>query len=421
MVKTSFLVLVLCTLFANCASVNGSKSEQSALNNELNKNSLIKNVLDSFDKYESQIIYTQIDRDKNNKPSFKSFDWNSKPNHYFYPASMVKMPVALLAAEKINELRNQKTPVHLFSPMKIRSGHTPQSSVEHDTTSITKLPSVGHYIKKIFVVSDNDAYNRLYEFVGQLNINQRLKELGYKNSHIIHRLDAPEFDLETNKYTNPVEIYEEDLKLYNSDEKYNSIDVRVKNLTNLKKGIGYVSGDSIIHSPFDFSTKNFFSLIDMHTMIKAIMFPESVPTEKRFDIADHDMEYIRTQMSKLPKESKYPKYDSTHLDGYCKFFMFGDTKEKMPDHIRIFNKVGWAYGYLIDAAYIVDFKNGVEFILSALIHVNADGIYNDGLYEYESKGLPYLSQLGSVFYNYELKRIKKNKPVLTEFKMNYKE
>jgi len=31
----------------------------------------------------------------------------------------------------------------------------------------------------------------------------------------------------------------------------------------------------------------------------------------------------------------------------------------------VFNKPGWTYGFLTDVAYVVDFKNKVEFMLSA--------------------------------------------------------
>lgn len=394
---------------------------KSDVQNIFDQEALVHRILDSFDKYESQIIYTQINRDSKNNPSFKSFYWNSKPNYYFYPASMVKMPVAFLAAEKINRLRKNVNQIHLFTPLKIDTGHSPQTKVTYDSTSVNYLPSIGHYIKKIFIVSDNDAYNRLYEFIGQKEINDRMHTLGYQHTHIIHRLDAPEFDYETNKFTNPCTLYEEDLPLYQSAEKYNMVDVRIKNTTDLKKGKGYMKGEQQINTPFDFSTKNFFSLQDMHDVLKNFIFPESVTSEKRFDIADHDRKFILTQMSKLPRESKHPNYDSTHLDGYCKFFMLGDSKEKLPEHIRIFNKVGWAYGYLTDVAYIVDLKNNLEFILAATINTNTDGIYNDGIYEYEAIGLPYLSKVGRLVYEYESKRNKPFRPNLSSFKLDYTE
>ena len=156
-------------------------------------------------------------------------------------------------------------------------------------------------------------------------------------------------------------------------------------------------------------------------MIQSIMFPGTVLHIKPFDLREDQLEYIRTCMSKLPRESKHPVYDSTFQDGYCKFFIYGGTKNKMPDDIRIFNKVGWAYGYLTDASYIVDFKNKTEFILAATINTNLDGIFNDGVYEYDSLGLPYLNKLGNFFYANELHRKRKYQPELSTFKMNYKE
>jgi len=66
--------------------------------------------------------------------------------------------------------------------------------------------------------------------------------------------------------------------------------------------------------------------------------------------------------------------------------------------VRVFNKVGWAYGFLIDASYIADFKNDVEYMLSAVIYVNKDGILNDNVYEYDSIGWPFMYQLGQTIY-----------------------
>jgi hypothetical protein len=126
-------------------------------------------------------------------------------------------------------------------------------------------------------------------------------------------------------------------------------------------------------------------------------------------------------MSQLPRESKYPPYylDPNLYDAYCKFLMYGEDKKPIPSNIRIFNKVGDAYGYLIDNAYIVDFKNGVEFMLSAVINTNTDAIYNDGKYEYKKIGYPFMKNLGRKFYQYELKRKKKRKPDLSYLQLNY--
>jgi len=62
------------------------------------------------------------------------------------------------------------------------------------------------------------------------------------------------------------------------------------------------------------------------------------------------------------------------FDSYTKFFMFKAWRSKIPPYIRVFNKTGWSYGFLTDVAYIVDFKNKVEFMVSGNIYVNSDGV-----------------------------------------------
>ena len=73
---------------------------------------------------------------------------------------------------------------------------------------------MGHYIKKLFVVSDNDAYNRLYEFCGQAYLNEQLNDKGFNDLHLVHRLSAPQFDRLANQKTNPVLFYNEEKPLY---------------------------------------------------------------------------------------------------------------------------------------------------------------------------------------------------------------
>src|SRR5262245_41374875 len=52
-----------------------------------------------------QIIYTQIDTRKNGKPEFTDHYFNINDSVYFYPASTVKLPVAVLTLQKLNELK----------------------------------------------------------------------------------------------------------------------------------------------------------------------------------------------------------------------------------------------------------------------------------------------------------------------------
>src|SRR4051794_26372487 len=63
---------------------------------------LLTHILNTPDSFQYQILYTRINRDRNNKPHFKNFYFHVDSNQYFNPASTVKLPVALIALEKSN-------------------------------------------------------------------------------------------------------------------------------------------------------------------------------------------------------------------------------------------------------------------------------------------------------------------------------
>ena len=74
--------------------------------------------------------------------------------------------------------------------------------------------------------------------------------------------------------------------------------------------------------------------------------------------------------------------DSQYFDSYNKFFIYGDSTNTIDRKIRIYNKVGVAYGALTDISYIRDYQKKIEFFLSATIYVNQNQIVNDNIYEY---------------------------------------
>ena len=124
--------------------------------------------------------------------------------------------------------------------------------------------------------------------------------------------------------------------------------------------------------------------------------------EERFNISESQRKFLLKAMGNIPREVGYDS--ETYYDSYVKFFMFGDTQKPMPDHIRIYNKVGYAYGTLTDCAYIKDTKNNIDFMVTATILVNSNGIFNDDTYDYDEVGVPFLAQLGRELYEYELNR-----------------
>jgi hypothetical protein len=409
-------VIVLASVFQISFSQVPKEDDQFLKNLMKQKPEEFQSILKNYKALEVQIIYTQINRDANNRPSFKSFYFNVDSTKYFYPASTVKLPMVLLALEKMNELNIKGLTKE--TPMFSDSVYSGQLSATKDLSSENLLPSMGHYAKKILLVSHNEAYNRLYEFVGQKETNEKLKKKGY-NIRIIHRLDRPASP-EENRHTEAVRFVENDKVLFSQPGLINPDSIKPNRI--VKKGKGYIKNQKLIREPFDLTYKNNYPLQEQQEILKAVLFPNEVSPEKRFNLSEADRKFVLKYMSQLPRETLYPEYykDTAYFDTYVKFLMFGEDKQKIiPPHLRIFNKVGDAYGFMIDNAYIVDFENNIEFILSAVINTNTDGIYNDNKYEYETIGYPFMKNIGQEIYDYELKRRRKYAPDLSEFKLTY--
>jgi hypothetical protein len=401
--KNISFILIMVLGFMSCDDKHG------LIESLMLKSGKFEQVLHDPAKYKLQIIYTQIDRNPDNTPTFKTHKFRIDPKEYFYPASTVKLPMAALALEKINKLSIPGFTAD--SEMVIDSVFEWQQKVIGDTTSIDGKASIAHNINKILLVSDNDAYNMLYEFVGQAEANQALHDKGYKNTLITHRLSIP-LTIDQNRYTAPVRFFNNDILVYAQEATMTS------NIfagdTSRFIGKGYFQGDTLVQQAMDFKDKNELALEDFHNMLKAILFPEAVDTTQRFQLTQDDYRLLYKAMYQFPKESGIAAYDK-YDDGYCKFLMYGGSGPA-ENNIRVLNKVGEAYGFLIDMAYSVDFERKIEFILGAVIYVNEDEILNDDKYDYESVGFPFFKNLGRVFYEYEIKRPRKNIPDLSKFK-----
>lgn len=374
-------------------------------------------LLKNRDLLNIQIVYTQVNRELNGKASLQHHFFNTSKQQYFYPASTVKLPIALLALQKLNELKDLQ--IDRNSTLLTGTAFSGQTPVYNDPSTPDGRPTIAHYIKKILLISDNDAYNRLYEFLGQEYINREMHKKGYTDVQILHRLELFLTE-EENRNTNPVTFYDRNCRVLYHQPAQRNTDAYTMRKDSIGKG--YYRNGKLVQAPMDFSKKNRISLEGLHKILISLIFPDKVPANERFNITEDDRQFVLKYMSMYPTESAYPPYaaDTTqYWPAYCKFLLFGKEKGTMPGHIRVFNKVGNAYGHLTDVAYVADYKNKVEFFVSAMIYCNSDGILNDDAYDYDSIGYPFLKNLGRVIYEYELKRNYKNRPDLSTLSFTY--
>jgi hypothetical protein len=376
---------------------------------------VLQQVLNEPSKYRCQIIYTQIDRNKKGVPSFKNIYFNVDPDLYFNPASMVKMPLAFLALEKMKGL--SKKGINKFTPLSIDSSYPKQVAMIADASAPDQKPSIAHFIKRALLISENDPYNRLYQFVGQGPINSSLHRKGYSSARITRQFMG--YTEEQNRHTNGFAFYNKNGGLlymqapsYNKDSFLFPAPILIGDAHINRK-------EELVPGPFDFTKHNNISLEDLQKMLQAVLFPQSLSRKQRFNMSKEDRVFLLQFLSQYPSETNFPFYDDTiYYDSYVKFFR-NDSTRKIPNHIRVFNKVGWAYGFLTDVSYIVDTLHHIDYFLSATLYVNSDGVVNDSKYDEATVGFPFLRELGHLIYNYEIKRPRNSNPRLDFLGVQY--
>ena len=349
------LIFILLIINLGCTS----SSDQEFINRFVADNAQLLYTIKNND---IQVKLTIIDRGEN----FIEYDYNIDTNKYFYPASTVKLPIALFALEKLNE-------------NKTLSINTP-FMLEDDTLKTTFKDE----LEKVFILSNNQANNRFFEFTGQDYLNKKFTSKGFFNSTIFHRLST----------TNSSKLEGKRVDFFTNDTiisfQNNNKEPKKLKLKNIKKGKGYINptGD-MIEQEMDFSKKNYISITDLHRIMKILFFPEKFKEEERFNLTVEQREILFNYMSGYPKNFGYDPEEFPYY--FNKFFIYGDKKLELDKNIKIYNKVGFAYGQLSDVAYIK--KKNISIILTVTIDVNTNNIYNDDEYDYDSIGFPFLAEI----------------------------
>ena len=390
MLRNYFLVFLF--LFSCVFFVKSCQKPSSILEKALsNPDPLIQNVLNQKEKHEIQILLTHVHKKKNGKGSFQEESFQLDEGRYFYPASTAKLPIAILTLQKISALQSQGIAITKETPFRIQ-GFEGEVIIEKDSTHHKGIVSIEHLIKKIFLVSDNDAYNYLFDFLGRDYINAELKKRGLLDTQIQHKFLFGANNSKTWSYT----FFDENREtLYHQASIVAQNPVKSHNLKGILKGKGYMKSGVLVAEPMDFSQKNRISVRDLQGIVKRIIFPEAFTKNQQFALSTEDYDFLKYWMSRTTLESANPDYNrEEYWDSYGKFLIYGDKKGAMTPTLRIYNKVGYAYGTLTDVAFIKDSLRGHEFFLTATLLVNENQVFNDDTYEFETKGIPFLGALG---------------------------
>lgn len=367
----------------------GCSLETNPIKSSFRKNDFLKEIIKEKEDYEIQILLTKIDQ-YNSKVDFQEYKYQLDDNKYFYPASTIKLPIVVLTLKKINELRSKGSEITLKSKITLNYKDDYSELVVRD--SITSFQNL---IADVFLVSDNSASNILIDFIGYNYFNHEMENAGFDKTYLNHKFNPDPYVNSTWQISdldnNLISSLNDDQKIIKADDK----------TIGLEKGERRYFKGEILDESLNFSEKNRSSITDMHHLIKYIFYPEIFDITNTFNLNVEDYDFLRYWMSRFTYEDIGEKFigDEKFFETYNKFFIHGDEQSVSNEQIRVYNKIGQAYGTSIDNGLIKNYQDNVEFILTATIYTNKNKVINDNLYEYDDIAVPFLAKLSRSIYN----------------------
>ena len=367
----------------------GCSLETNPIKSSFRKNDFLKEIIKEKEDYEIQILLTKIDQ-YNSRVDFQEYKYQLDDNKYFYPASTIKLPIVVLTLKKINELRSIGSEITLKSKITLNYKDDYSELVIRD--SITSFQNL---IADVFLVSDNSASNILIDFIGYNYFNHEMENAGFDKTYLNHKFNPDPYVNSTWQISdldnNIISSINDNQKIIKADEKTNG----------LEKGERRYFKGEILEESLNFSEKNRSSITDMHNLIKYIFYPEIFDSTNTFNLNVEDYDFLRYWMSRFTYEDIGEKFigDENFFETYNKFFIHGDEQSVSNEQIRVYNKIGQAYGTSIDNGLIKNYQDNVEFILTATIYTNKNKVINDNLYEYDDLAVPFLAKLSRAIYN----------------------
>lgn len=349
-------------------------------------------VLESPKQFRAQVLLGEV-VESEGKPTLQRTGWRADLE-YFYPASTVKLFGAVAALERVNDYRrtiapkfDENTPLG-FHPL--RRGDA-LLAFDADHLANGKI-TVAHAIRESFLISDNESFNRLYDFCGQDWINESATRAGFADVRISHRLSTSG-GAQENRRTPIVELRTGEGTLL-VESRIGTKDLSLSNVPDVFVGERHLKDGQKVSGAMSFIYKNRATLNDLMGALARVVRPDLTLPGTPFDLTDAQRAMLVETLKMNPGDSQDPRYErARYPDDYAKFFLNGLTPVIAKGELSLHSKSGLAYGFATDNAYIVDARTGRVFFLAATIYADSDGTINDNQYEYDSIGLPWLADV----------------------------
>ena len=356
------------------------------------KDPLVDQVLREREKFRLQFLVSGIRRGADDKVRFEEYSFTD--GSYFYPASMVKLPAALISLEILDSLQ---IPLNSFIRMNDDAGC--------GNTSFRKLTRNGNLsftdvTEELIAISNNPYFSLLFHFAGPAALNGRMQQKNLRQTRIYSAYTScpKRADVKTSSYQ----------ILDTAGREILSVPVRIFPYAAFRdnwpaEARKRISRNRAGSQPLDFNDHHEYSLADIHGTMQRLIFPETFPGIQRFHLKPSSRNFLLRCLGLYPREMRNSAYHQPALypDHYYKYSIIGEeTSPHTSRNCRIFSKIGLSYGFVTETAYVVDFDSGKDFLFSVSMYTEGDGTEASGNYGYEKTARPFIARLSNLILEF---------------------
>ncbi len=379
-----FLVLLLSTKVFGQASVTETVDLEEMI---IGHDPIVDAIIKKRDHYRLHLIYSKAETLPDGTIRIKTGELGSE--RYFYPASTVKLPVALLTLEKL-----KKNDLSLDDYL-VFTEDVPCGSNRFVENSQNQRLTFRQMLSEMMTVSDNVHYSALFHFLGAEDINASLRSKGYKDVNIYKAFNGCGWQCH---YQSPAcKVYREGKELFAQKgmetDTLNFLKCYIYDKAKLM-GESHEVDREIVSGPYDFNYNLELPLSILHEMMISFYQEELVAPEKRWNLRESDQRFLVKIMTMPPRnlEGQEFKDQDRYPDNLFKFLLLGEAPQGLGKTV---SKIGLSYGFTTETAYLDDGKGNGCFV-TVSIYTNANKTVNDGIYEYDSLARPFLARLGRI-------------------------
>lgn len=357
-------------------------------------------LLATPETYRLQVLISEVVTNAIGQPDLQRYGYRVDAE-YFYPASSIKLGAAVTSLQTIEQLQAAHHSADLLAvPLTIAPLFPGDPAQTNDPGNLDGGHiTLAHELRKLALVSDNDAFNRLFDLVGHEHLNDNLHALGLDSVVINHRLSESRA-VPGGQASAAVTFYPPGEAPIVVPERHSTL-----NLTNraprLAVGRGFMSNGKVVNEPMNFAHGNGISLMDLQSLLIKLVRPDIDLGTPPLQLAPNHRAWLLRAMTEYPRESTNPVYPATEYpDDYCKFLLPG-IRRVFPasapgERIQITAKIGEAYGFSIENSYVYNPANGRAVFVTAVIYTNTREILNSDQYEYATVAAPFYADLGEL-------------------------